>query len=341
MFDGVADRYDTANGILTLGIDGSWRNAVRRAVDPKPGQRILDLAAGTGKSSIPLAEAGANVTAVDFSAGMIAVGRERYPELEFVEADITALPFADGTFDTVTISFGLRNVNDVSKGLSEMFRVLRPGGKLVICEFSKVEGKVTGPAYRFYLNKVLPKAAGLISHNKDAYKYLAESIEAWPKPQELLQMISDTGFVAPSYRMLTMGIVAIHRAFKPQVAGHNKQIPDPVVEKKTTTKRVASKRPAAKKATAKQAAPKKAAPKKPAAKKATPKKSTAAKAATTKPATPKATPTKDQPVKDQPVKNQPVKPAPNKSAAPKNESAKPAEATQPENTQTPQGGDEQ
>src|SRR5699024_8171041 len=136
MFDEVARNYDLTNDVLSLGIDRLWRRATFDAVGAGPGQRVLDLAAGTGTSSVPYAEAGIDVVPCDFSAGMVAVGKQRRPDLPFVVGDATALPFADDTFDAVTISFGLRNVVDTVKGLGEMLRVTRPGGRVVVCEFS-------------------------------------------------------------------------------------------------------------------------------------------------------------------------------------------------------------
>lgn len=215
MFDDVAEHYDAANSLLTVGIQGYWRRAVTRIIDPRPGERILDVAAGTGASSAPLAAVGADVTASDFSQGMIEVGRERHPELEFVQADVTAMPFADNSFDTVTISFGLRNVQDTAAALREMARVTRPGGKIVVCEFSKVTTPVVAPAYHWYIKHVLPAVAGALSRdNKDAYKYLVASIDAWYAPSALSELMLANGWIAPQFRRLTAGIVAVHRAYK-------------------------------------------------------------------------------------------------------------------------------
>ncbi|MDH3958711.1 MAG: ubiquinone/menaquinone biosynthesis methyltransferase, partial [Actinomycetota bacterium] len=136
MFDAVAAKYDLTNDVLSLGQDRYWRREVVRAVGAQPGQRVLDLAAGTGTSSLPFQNAGATVVSSDFSLGMLEQGRQRYPGLPFVAGDATALPFADDSFDAVTISFGLRNVVDVPAALAEMNRVTRPGGRLVVCEFS-------------------------------------------------------------------------------------------------------------------------------------------------------------------------------------------------------------
>ena len=136
MFDAVAQRYDLTNDVLSLGMDRRWRHQVVGAVDPQPGERVLDLAAGTGTSSQPFRDRGATVVPCDFSVGMLRVGKRHRPHLPFTAGDATRLPFADDTFDAVTISFGLRNVVDPDAGLREMLRVTRPGGRLVVCEFS-------------------------------------------------------------------------------------------------------------------------------------------------------------------------------------------------------------
>ena len=219
MFDEVAAGYDRTNTVLSLGQDKLWRIATTRAVAPKPGQRILDLAAGTGASSVALARSGAEVTAGDFSPGMIAEGRRRHghvPNVTFVQADAMALPFADDSFDAVTISFGLRNVNDPRLALREMLRVTAPGGRLVVCEFSHPQNPAFGGLYRFYNNRVLPVVAKTVSSNADAYDYLNESIRDWPDQVTLSSWIRDAGWTEVAHRDLTFGIVALHRAVKPR-----------------------------------------------------------------------------------------------------------------------------
>lgn len=221
MFDEVARGYDRTNTVLSLGQDRLWRVATTRAVAPKPGQRILDLAAGTGASSVSLARSGADVVAGDFSAGMITEGRRRHgdvPNLEFTLADATALPFEDDTFDAVTISFGLRNVNDPKKALAEMLRVTAPGGKLVICEFSHPQNAAFAGLYRFYNDRVLPLIAKTVSTNADAYDYLNESIRDWPDQVTLSSWIRGAGWTEVAHRNLTFGIVALHRGVKPHAA---------------------------------------------------------------------------------------------------------------------------
>jgi demethylmenaquinone methyltransferase/2-methoxy-6-polyprenyl-1,4-benzoquinol methylase len=214
MFDEVAPTYDFNNDLLSLGMTRRWRGIVAKAVDPQSGQTILDLAAGTGSSSIAFAKPGVTVIATDFSEGMLAEGRKRHPELDFRFADATNLPFEKQSVDAVTISFGLRNVVDVPKALSEMFRVVKPGGRVVICEFSKVTLPVFKQLYGFYLTKVLPKLSGLASKTPEAYSYLAESIVAWPSQAGLAQQLQAAGFENVTYKNLIFGVVAIHTGFK-------------------------------------------------------------------------------------------------------------------------------
>jgi len=204
------------NDVLSLGQDRYWRREVVRAVAARPGQRVLDLAAGTGTSSLPFARAGAAVVSSDFSLGMLTEGRRRYPQLPFVAGDATALPFADDSFDAVTISFGLRNVVDVAGALAEMHRVTRPGGRLVVCEFSHPTWAPFRTVYTEYLMKALPAVARRTSSNPDAYVYLAESIRAWPDQEALAADIRACGWERVQWRNLTGGIVTLHRATKPE-----------------------------------------------------------------------------------------------------------------------------
>lgn len=214
MFDTVAESYDRTNDLLSFGQDRLWRKKVLKAVNPQPGQTILDLAAGTGSSSVVFAKEGVKVIASDFSEGMLAVGRKRHPELEFVYADATKLPFKDASVDAVTISFGLRNVNEPKTALKEMLRVLKPGGTVVICEFSQVSVPVIRSFYIFYLKRVLPRLSSLLASNQGAYEYLSESIMAWPKQTELVKWLTDAGFVDANYKNLSFGVVALHFAKK-------------------------------------------------------------------------------------------------------------------------------
>ncbi|CAN5239194.1 demethylmenaquinone methyltransferase [soil metagenome] len=218
MFDDVARGYDRTNGLLSLGNSLIWRVQTVKAIAPQKGERILDLAAGTGASSAALAKSGAEVIAVDFSPGMIAVGRKKHPQISFVQADATKLPFRDGEFDVATISFGLRNISDPKKALAEMYRVLKPGGRLLICEFSKPPRAIFRAGYSAYMRFVMPAVADASSTNPDAYGYLAESIEDWPDQVTLSQWIRGAGFTRVAYRNLTQGVVALHRGRKPLAA---------------------------------------------------------------------------------------------------------------------------
>jgi len=218
MFDQVAAGYDRTNTVMTFGNDAFWRAATTRAVAPRRGERILDLAAGTASSSASLAGSGAEVVAADFSPGMLAEGRRRHghmKNLSFVEADATALPFADGEFDAVTMSYGLRNVSEPKKAIAELLRVTRPGGRLVINEFSTPPNKAFRGLYRFYNAQVLPRVARVAGTNGEAYDYLNESIRDWPDQKTLSTWIREAGWTRVEYRNLSFGIVALHRAFKP------------------------------------------------------------------------------------------------------------------------------
>jgi demethylmenaquinone methyltransferase/2-methoxy-6-polyprenyl-1,4-benzoquinol methylase len=215
MFDEVAKHYDRTNDILSAGNAILWRLATVRAVAPEAGERILDIAAGTGTSSAALAKSGARVVAVDFSSGMIAEGRRKHTNIEFIEADAEKLPFGDNEFDAVTISFGLRNVRNPKTALSEMYRVLKPGGRLVICEFSRPPRALLRAGYFGYLKYVMPTVVGVTSSNPVAYNYLAESIREWPDQGQLSQWIRASGFTRVAYRNLTAGVVALHRGRKP------------------------------------------------------------------------------------------------------------------------------
>ncbi|PZR51836.1 demethylmenaquinone methyltransferase [Xylanimonas oleitrophica] len=215
MFDGIAERYDLVNDLVSLGQDRRWRRLVREAVAAMPGEKVLDLAAGTGTSSEPFAEDGAIVVPSDISLGMLRVGKERRPDLPFVAGDATALPFADGAFDAVTISFGLRNVVDTEGALREMLRVVRPGGRIVVCEFSTPTWGPFRTLYMEYLMRALPVVAGAVTGDKGSYEYLAESIRSWPDQPGLAHLMLDAGWEHVAYRNVTGGIVALHRASRP------------------------------------------------------------------------------------------------------------------------------
>lgn len=215
MFDRVAKRYDLLNDLLSLGQTKRWRKKVRRIIAPKPGMRILDIAAGTGTSSAALAQSGADVTALDFSKGMLETGKKLHPELTFVFGDALNLPFDNDTFDVTTISFGLRNTNDTSRALKEGLRVTKPGGSIYVVEFSHPTSRIFRTIYFKYLLRAMPPVARRFSSNPDAYIYLAESILAWPNQADLARIISEAGWQNVQFKNLTFGVVAVHSATKP------------------------------------------------------------------------------------------------------------------------------
>lgn len=213
MFDDVAPKYDVTNDVLSLGQARRWRKHVVAAMQATPGQKVLDVAAGTGTSTEPYADAGVDVVALDFSLGMLQAGKRRRPDINFVRGDATALPFEDGTFDATTISFGLRNVNEPKAALAEMLRVTKPGGRIVVAEFSQPTFGPWRKLYTEYLIRALPALAKKSSSNPSAYAYLTESIRAWPDQDHLAGWLSEVGYTRVSYRNLLGGLVAIHRGF--------------------------------------------------------------------------------------------------------------------------------
>ena len=214
MFDGVAKRYDLVNDLLSLGRTKAWRKAATKIIAPAPGMQILDVAAGPGSSSEPLHKAGATVFATDFSEGMLAVGRKTRPYLNFSKADALNLPFEANRFDVVTISYGLRNTVDYPKALAEALRVTKPGGRMVVVEFSHPTWRPFRTIYTEYLMKALPAIARKTSSNPDAYIYLAESIRAWPDQQGLADAMEKAGWGQISWKNLTGGVVAVHSGIK-------------------------------------------------------------------------------------------------------------------------------
>jgi len=214
MFDGVANRYDFLNDLLSLGRTKAWRRVVTSIIGPKPGIKILDIAAGTGASTRPLVDAGADVIAVDFSAGMINVGKKRNKDIKFVQGDALNLPFEDNSFDVTTISFGLRNTSNINLALKDALRVTKVGGRIIIAEFSHPSNFLFRKIYLNYLMKALPIISRKISKNPEAYVYLAESIRAWPNQEGLASKMRDAGWKSVAWQDLTFGIVAVHIGYK-------------------------------------------------------------------------------------------------------------------------------
>ncbi|HEX3816442.1 MAG TPA: demethylmenaquinone methyltransferase [Mycobacteriales bacterium] len=209
MFDGVARRYDVMNTLMSLGQDYRWRRIVRESLHAIPGERVLDVAAGTGASTVALARSGAFVVGCDFSVGMLSASRGR--PVPLVAGDALRLPFADGSFDAVTISFGLRNVVDIDAALAEFRRVTRPGGRLLVVEFSVPTWRPFRTVYVEYLMRAIPPLARRVSSSPEAYEYLADSIREWPDQAGLADRIGAAGWESVAWRNLTGGIVALHR----------------------------------------------------------------------------------------------------------------------------------
>jgi demethylmenaquinone methyltransferase/2-methoxy-6-polyprenyl-1,4-benzoquinol methylase len=221
MFDGIAERYDLMNDLLSAGQVRLWRRAVARIIGAGPGDRVLDLAAGTGTSALSFTATGADCVACDFSLGMLRAGHSRLAgrnkggRLGWAAGDALRLPFRDAAFDAVTISFGLRNVASPAAALAEMRRVTRPGGRLVVCEFSTITIGPLDMLYRRYLTNVLPAVARRTARNPEAYTYLAESIADWPAQRELAEVIEAAGWSAVRWRDLSLGVVAVHVGRRP------------------------------------------------------------------------------------------------------------------------------
>jgi demethylmenaquinone methyltransferase / 2-methoxy-6-polyprenyl-1,4-benzoquinol methylase len=212
MFDRVAPRYDLANTVFSLGQDRAWRQAAARAAGLADGQSAVDVACGTGALTRELAASapGARVLGVDFSWEM--VRRAAGPRPDYLAGDALRLPLRDSSVDVVTIAFGLRNLPEPGRGLLEFRRVLRPGGRLVVCEFSQPVVPVLRGVYRRYLTRLMPVAARRLTSDPEAYQYLARSIGAWPDQAGLAAWLQQAGFTRVAWRDLSGGIVALHRA---------------------------------------------------------------------------------------------------------------------------------
>lgn len=221
VFSSVAPHYDLMNDLMSLGIHRLWKRFTVELANVKTGEWVLDLAGGTGDLAakfVHLVGSSGKVILGDINADMLQVGRERLLNqgilIEYVQLNAEMLPFADNTFDVVTIAFGLRNVTQKEVALSSIFRILKPGGRLLILEFSEFQIRALKPFYDLYSFKVLPLLGKLIAKDSDSYRYLAESIRVHPNQETLLQMLNVAGFERCNYFNLSGGVVAVHRGYK-------------------------------------------------------------------------------------------------------------------------------
>lgn len=222
VFTSVASKYDVMNDLMSMGIHRIWKDAMMDWLAPRPGQRLLDVAGGTGDVAFRFLERAPAATAVvcDMTESMLVEGRHRAEagamadRLDWVVGDAMALPFADNSFDTYTISFGIRNVVRITEALREAFRVLRPGGRLMVLEFSQIPNEFMQWAYDRYSFNVIPAMGQAVTGDRDSYQYLVESIRQFPDQESFASMIRDAGFDQVKYRNLTMGIAALHSGWK-------------------------------------------------------------------------------------------------------------------------------
>ena len=224
MFSGIAGKYDLLNHVLSVNIDKRWRRIVREklvTVLDDPTAVVLDVACGTGDLSLELKKnAKARIIGSDFCHPMLAIAKDKTGEarelIPYVEGDAMRLPFADSTFDAVTIAFGLRNLSNFKDGLTELGRILKPGGKLAVLEFSTPVIPGFRGLFNFYFTKILPRIGGIVSGSQGAYEYLPDSVSKFPDQKKLVELMKSTGFESVEYVNLTGGIAAIHSAIKPQ-----------------------------------------------------------------------------------------------------------------------------
>jgi demethylmenaquinone methyltransferase/2-methoxy-6-polyprenyl-1,4-benzoquinol methylase len=222
VFTSVASKYDIMNDIMSVGIHRIWKEAMMDWLAPRPGQRLLDVAGGTGDISFKfLKRAGSgHATVLDITENMLIEGRKRaetdqiLDSLDWIVGDAMSLPFADNSFDVYTISFGIRNVTQPQEALNEAFRILRPGGRLMVLEFSQIPVPLAQKAYDLYSFNVIPTMGKLITNDRSSYQYLVESIRKFPDQETFLSMVQNAGFENTSYRNLSLGIAALHSGWK-------------------------------------------------------------------------------------------------------------------------------
>ena len=219
IFENVSGRYDLMNDFMSLGIHRVWKKSMLDWLAPRRGQSLIDVAGGTGDIAfnfIKRAKTGANATILDLTESMMIEGKKKTIDLpeEWVCGDAMRMPFSDSTFDVYTISFGIRNVTNISKTLSEAYRVLKPGGRLMILEFSSVNNDLISWIYDKYSFNIIPKLGEFVSNDRESYQYLVESIRKFPNQEKFSEMIINEGFRKVKYRDLTFGIAALHSAWK-------------------------------------------------------------------------------------------------------------------------------
>jgi len=220
MFDAISPKYDLLNRLFSLGIDQGWRRKVVRLVGAEPVQHLLDVATGTADLAIMAAPKAERVTGIDISEGMLSYGRIKVTKRQLEkkvtlqQADSTALPFADGTFDAVTVAFGVRNFEDLQRGLVEMFRVLKPNGRLFVLEFSKPQHTPMRQLFRFYFHRIMPLIGRTVSKDSEAYTYLPKSVDAFPEGDAFVRMLKEAGAMEATAQSLTGGIATLYAARK-------------------------------------------------------------------------------------------------------------------------------
>lgn len=215
MFASISTRYDRANTILSGGVHHLWRRRAVKTANVQPGDRVLDCATGTGDLAIAFHKAGAKVIGTDFVPEMLDLARTKMKDVEFEVADVTRLPYADATFDVASISFGIRNVNEPKKGIAEMARVVKSGGRVLVLEFGQPPGRVFGALYDVYTRHVLPRLGGLVTGKQDAYEYLQKSAGRFPCGEDFVRLMREAAdFASIDYVPLTFGIAYLYRGVK-------------------------------------------------------------------------------------------------------------------------------